>query len=101
MGTTTIYYRHVFKAGGMNTYANLHGLTRNFKMMPFLDFCKEYPLIDPSRRMAFTFVREPIARFISGYKEIEYRTRAGVRWPRFESLANLLDEYPVPWRDFF
>lgn len=86
-----LYFRHIFKSGGHSIMANMHTLglpaldgaiTEHWgaTMWEKYDMCHE---LEESKQTAqtsgsegptlFTFVREPIGRFISGYKEIEFR----------------------------
>eukprot|EP00438_Fugacium_kawagutii_P008506 Skav210958 [mRNA] locus=scaffold713:353404:358088:+ [translate_table: standard] len=90
---TKMAFRHVFKAAGDSVFANLQQVTTGFKQQDYPELCSSFH--STLKRRAFTFVRAPIARFISGYTEIEYRTRAGLEWPIFDSLAEGLREYPV------
>ena len=91
---TKMAFRHIFKAAGFTAYANLQQVTTGLRPQSYLELCNAFHSTDLKHR-AFTFVRDPISRFISGYSEIEYRTRTGLDWPIFGSLAKLLREYPV------
>ena len=93
--TRSMFYRHVFKAAGINTWANLHQITKDFYRAPYAATCKQFHLVDATRRTAFAFVRDPISRFISGYSELEYRSRAAIGWPKLESLSQALQGHPV------
>ena len=91
---TKMAFRHIFKAAGFTTIANLQQVTTGFGPQAYLDLCNAFHSTDLKHR-AFTFVRDPISRFISGYSEIDYRTRIVKDWPLLHSLAKLLREYPV------
>ena len=91
---TKLAFRHIFKAAGFTAYANLQQVTTGFRSQAYVDLCNAFHSTD-KRHRAFTFVRDPISRFISGYGEIEYRTRTGLEWPDFDSLAKLLNGHPV------
>mmetsp|Transcript_21006 Transcript_21006/g.49928 ORF Transcript_21006/g.49928 Transcript_21006/m.49928 type:complete len:369 (+) Transcript_21006:65-1171(+) len=93
--TRSMFYRHVFKAAGINTWANLHQVTKDFYRAPYAATCKHFHLVDATRRTAFAFVRDPISRFISGYSELEYRSRAAIGWPKLENLSQALQGHPV------
>ena len=77
-------------------HANLQQSTNNFRRMYYDEMCNKFHLTDPKHRTAFTFVREPISRFISGYEEIEYQSRSGEDWPQYDSLAKVLKTKAVP-----
>ena len=91
---TKMAFRHIFKAAGFTAYANLQQVTTGLRPQSYLELCNAFHSTDLKHR-AFTFVRDPISRFISGYAEIDYRSRAVRDWPIFDSLAKLLREYPV------
>eukprot|EP00435_Cladocopium_sp_Y103_P002729 s1627_g1.t1 len=94
-GSRAMFFLHVYKGAGMEIYANLQQITTDFRRMRYPDLCQKFHVTDPQERRAFTFVRDPISRFISGYGEIEYRSRTGEDWPSYKSLAELLKRYPV------
>lgn len=91
LGSKTLAFRHVFKAGGLNIHANLQRITTDFKMTIWHELCQEYS--DPTNLTTFTFVRHPIDRFISGYAEIEFLAQSGAHWPKYDSVAKLLKGY--------
>lgn len=95
-GTKTMFFRHIFKAGGLNVFANLQQVSMNFRRLSYSEFCRKFQSTDPANRMAFAFVRHPISRFVSGYAEIEYRSRIGEDWPFMDFIARKLKGYPVP-----
>eukprot|EP00438_Fugacium_kawagutii_P013976 Skav200727 [mRNA] locus=scaffold274:12112:12726:+ [translate_table: standard] len=55
------------------------------------ELCRE--LADPTNLTTFTFVRNPIDRFVSGYAEIEYLAQTGESWPDYDYVAKLLKGY--------
>lgn len=97
-----LFYRHIWKAAGHSIFENLeragriHGAAGSsnlsFKVIGSMEFCGNF---DPrnSRHFAFTFVRDPISRFLAGYSEIEKRVRE--QRPGFESLIKTLEQYPA------
>eukprot|EP00435_Cladocopium_sp_Y103_P071620 s321_g38.t1 len=90
-----MYFRDVFKAVGLNLFANLQQVTTGFKRIPYSQLCNEFRHTDPLRRTAFAFVRDPISRFMSGYEELEFRSRSGLSWPTYNFLAKLLKGHSV------
>ena len=90
-----IFFRHNLKAAGLNTFANLQRIGTDFTRAWYEDECKAYHMTDPESRKAFTFVREPISRFLSGYAELEYAAMVGKNWPRFDFLAEQLTKHAV------
>ena len=91
---TKMAFRHIFKAAGDTAFANLQQVTTGFAQQTYSQLCNAFHSTGQKHR-AFTFVRDPISRFISGYGEIEYRARTGLEWPDFDSFAKLLSGYPV------
>ena len=77
---TKMAFRHIFKAAGDTIFANLQGVTTDFKQQDYQELCNAFHSTD-LKHIAFTFVRDPISRFISGYSEIEYRARTGLDGP--------------------
>eukprot|EP00438_Fugacium_kawagutii_P008507 Skav210959 [mRNA] locus=scaffold713:358424:359458:+ [translate_table: standard] len=91
---TKMGLRHIFKAAGFTACSNLQKVTTGFRPQAYLELCNSFHSTN-LRHRAFTFVRNPISRFLSGYVEIDFRTRSGLQWPIFDSLAELLREYPA------
>jgi len=92
-----LFYRHIWKAAGHSIFENLRAdgnraAPNAFKNIGSAEFCANF---DPrnSRHFAFTFVRDPISRFLAGYSEIEKRVRE--QRPGFESLIKTLEQYPA------
>eukprot|EP00434_Breviolum_minutum_P028420 symbB.v1.2.025142.t1/scaffold2424.1/size79531/4 len=99
-----LFYRHIWKAAGHSIFENLERAGHidngaasaagnlSFKVIGSLEFCGNF---DPrnSRHFAFTFVRDPISRFLAGYSEIEKRVRE--QRPGFQSLIKTLEQYPA------
>ncbi|CAE7199358.1 unnamed protein product, partial [Symbiodinium sp. CCMP2456] len=90
-----MYYRHIWKSAGHSVFENLEKISTNFSQegLSYAQFCERYNSVDGKDHVGFTFVRHPIARFISGYAEIESRARDGN--PTYEDLATTLNKYPV------
>ena len=90
-----MYYRHIWKSAGHSVFENLEKVSTNFSQegLSYAQFCERYNSVDGKDHVGFTFVRHPIARFISGYAEIESRARDGN--PTYTDLATTLKEYPV------
>ena len=91
---TKMAFRNIVKAGGLATFANLQQVTTGFKQEFYPDLCNALRSKEVKHR-SFAWVRDPISRFLSGYNEIEHRTRAAMQWPMFDPLAQLLKPYPV------
>ena len=91
----TMYYRHIWKSAGHSVFENLEQVTTHFRQdgMSYSEFCQNFNSLDDREHAAFTFVRDPISRFISGYAEIEHRTRDGVT--QYADLATTLSQHPV------
>jgi len=85
---TTLYYRHIWKSAGHNVFENLEQISTAYRQneLSCTDFCEDFLRDGDVRKAAFTFVRDPITRFISGYAEIEHRIREG----QYTELANAL-----------
>jgi len=90
-----MYYRHIWKSAGHSVFENLEKVSTNFSQdgLSYAQFCERYNSVDGKDHVGFTFVRHPIARFISGYAEIEGRARDGN--PTYADLATTLNDYPV------
>lgn len=84
----TLMYMHVWKAAGYSLMENLHSVGSGFEVTDSFEdnfyWCENLGLnqINPAARSSFTFVREPLARFVSGYAEID-RTYLGPRYDFF------------------
>ena len=91
----TMYYRHIWKSAGHSVFENLEQISSNFRQegLSYSEFCAAFHTADSKQHVAFTFVRDPISRFISGYAEIEQRTRAGNS--QYADLAVALSKYSV------
>lgn len=78
-GTAELYYRHIYKSAGMAIKNNLAKLSheKHFKdpMWHSKHLCKKitHSREDSNRPILFTFVRDPMEKFIAGFKEIASR----------------------------
>eukprot|EP00438_Fugacium_kawagutii_P002108 Skav218458 [mRNA] locus=scaffold538:473779:477985:- [translate_table: standard] len=78
----TLVYMHLWKAAGYSVMENLKSVGETYEVMNSFEddynWCEELKLDELSRPKTFTFVRDPLKRFISGYAEID-RTYLGPR----------------------
>lgn len=93
-----LVYRHIWKAAGTSVLAALQRAARirdsptgsaPLKFVPTTNATSR-ALHCPSGRLWFTFVREPISHFVSGYEEYLMRTSAPARWVNASDLVPAL-----------
>jgi len=79
-------YMHVWKAAGYSVMENLKSISSAYKVVDSFEddfnWCENINLESMKQRTVFTFVREPLGRFISGYAEID-RIYQGPRYEFF------------------
>lgn len=79
-------YMHVWKAAGYSVMENLKAIGSNYEVVDSFEddfnWCENINLDSMKHRTVFTFVREPLGRFISGYAEID-RIYLGPRYEFF------------------
>eukprot|EP00435_Cladocopium_sp_Y103_P024637 s1118_g6.t1 len=82
----SMVYMHVWKAAGYSLMENLRSIGSNYEAVDSFEddfnWCENIDLANLKRRTTFTFVREPLSRFISGYAEID-RIYLGPRYEFF------------------
>ncbi|CAE7528872.1 unnamed protein product [Symbiodinium natans] len=80
-GAQSVYYRHVWKAAGQTIFRNLERMSTPILQagLRYPEFCKDFQADRSMKKpgISFTFVRDPLSRFFSGYAEIEHRLAAG------------------------
>lgn len=78
----TMVYMHIWKSAGFALIRNVRSASRNFyRVQNNKTLCQEIEKIPLQHRSTFTFVREPLSRFISGYAEIEqWAEKWGFTW---------------------
>ena len=100
-----LVYRHIWKVAGTSVLAALqraashnHRGRAPLKYIPTTNATSR-AFHCPSGRFWFTFVREPISHFLSGYEEYLMRTKARERWVNASDfLPALLDGEPRLFR---
>ncbi|CAE7756352.1 Chst12, partial [Symbiodinium pilosum] len=90
---TSMFYRHVWKAGGHSLFEKLQAISDHYEQKSYLSFCRKFVYVPTSKKKTFTFVRQPISRFISAYAEIEKRVRLGHH--EYKVLNQSLSAYPA------
>ena len=71
--------------------------SKNIQLIPNGSISSDDAAINPSNSnstFSFTFVRDPISRFISGYTEVEYRWLTDPRLSRFNSAVTTDSQRP-------
>jgi hypothetical protein len=70
-----VVYLQIFKANTEGICAQLYGKTTGWHTTMPERLCRPRPSSNLSRVFTFSFVRNPLDRFVSGFTEIEYRAR--------------------------
>ena len=103
----TLTYMHVWKSAGYSLMENLHSVGSGYEVVDSFEdnfyWCENLALNHNTRAAgrSFTFVREPLDRFVSGYAEID-RTYLGPRYDFFHKAPpGSLDRAKLFVRRFF
>lgn len=71
----SLIFQHTWKAAGWAIMENLRSISSEYSEQRAMEdnyrWCDQLPEVDRAHSRVFTFVREPLERFVSGFAEIE------------------------------